>query len=128
MVLALVTSLVLATVPSRGDGPDAPRDLPEPEGAAEFAERSASARLIDVRTPAEYADGHLSGAELIDVQGEDFRERVEELPRDEPYYLYCRSGNRSGHAARVMAAMGFADVTNIGGYEKLVEAGLSPDG
>lgn len=99
------------------------RDVPEVEGATELAARGGEVRVLDVRTPREYAAGHLDGAELLAVTSPDFRARVDELPRDVPYRLYCRSGNRSGKAARVMAEMGFTDVTNIGGFERLVAAG-----
>ncbi len=101
------------------------RTLSEAEAAAELARRDDIV-VVDVRTPVEHADGHLAGAELIDVQAEDFPERVAELDRDRTYFLYCRSGTRSGHAARVMADMGFTDVANIGGYAKLVDAGAPP--
>lgn len=79
--------------------------------------------LIDVRTPDEYADGHLVDARNINVLDEQFRDRVEGLDRDSTYYLYCRSGNRSGRAAETMAAMGFRSIYNIGAFEGLAEAG-----
>lgn len=131
-VLALVPLLAACTDES-GDAeasPDAEeteepslRTLDEEEGAAELAERGAEVTLIDVRTPAEHAEGHLVGADLIDWQGADFRDRVDELDRDGSYLLYCRTGNRSGQAARAMVEMGFTDVANIGGFDGLVRAG-----
>lgn len=101
------------------------RTLDEAEAAAELARRD-DVVVVDVRTPVEHADGHVDGAELIDVLADDFRDRVAELDRDRPYFLYCRSGDRSGHAARMMAEMGFTEVVNIGGYEALINAGVSP--
>lgn len=101
------------------------RTLKEAEAAAELAHRGDIV-VIDVRTPVEHADGHLAGAELIDVQAQGFLERVAELDRDRTYFLYCRSGTRSGQAAKVMADMGFTDVANVGGYAKLVAAGAPP--
>lgn len=79
--------------------------------------------VLDVRTPAEFAGGHLAGSENVDFMAPDFRERVEGLDRDRTYYLYCRSGTRSGKAAALMQEMGFAEVYNVGGFEKLAEAG-----
>ena len=79
--------------------------------------------VLDVRTPAEYADGHLRDADNVDVMAPDFAQRVGGLNRNETYYLYCRSGNRSGRAAELMRGMGFADVHNVGGFEALAAAG-----
>lgn len=73
--------------------------------------------IIDVRTPAEYAGGHLDGALLIDVQSPDFASRIGELDRKGSYVVYCRSGARSGMAMQQMIDMGFADVSNAGGVE-----------
>lgn len=59
------------------------------------AARTAESVVIDVRTEGEYGDAHLVGAEHVDVQASDFRERIDELDRNKIYYLYCQSGNRS---------------------------------
>ncbi len=73
----------------------------------------SGARLIDVRTREEFADGHLPGAVNIPVQELD--RRMSELePRDKPVVLYCRSGNRSGHAARALRSAGWAHVHDLG--------------
>lgn len=73
--------------------------------------------IIDVRTPAEFAGGHLDGAVNIDIQSPDFANRIEALDRNESYVVYCRSGARSGMAMQQMLDMGFADVSNAGGVE-----------
>ena len=73
--------------------------------------------VIDVRTPAEFASGHLEGAVNIDVQSADFEARVSELDPAGTYFVYCRSGNRSGQAIARMQALGFADLTNGGSVE-----------
>lgn len=84
----------------------------------------AGAVVIDVRTPEEFAAGHLQGAENIDVQAADFHERVGKLDPDATYVLYCRSGSRAGAAAQMMTDMGFTDVVNAGGFDTLAAAGL----
>lgn len=92
---------------------------------ADFKERrSAADVVIDVRTPGEYAGGHLSGALNMNVAGPEFRRRVSGLDRNKTYYLYCRSGSRSGSAAQVMRGMGFEKVYNIGGIDRLAAAGV----
>ncbi len=71
--------------------------------------------VIDVRTPGEYAQGHLVDALNIDVQSADFEAQVSQLPTDGTYLVYCKSGNRAGNAISQMTALGFGDTTNIGG-------------
>lgn len=87
--------------------------------------------LIDVRTPEEFAEGHLPGAELIDFNAPDFAERIGALDRNTQYVIYCRSGNRSSQARALFTSLGFTDVADIdGGILAWTEAGLpvSPAG
>ena len=56
--------------------------------------------IIDVRTPAEYSEGHLEGAINIDVEAANFGTLLSQLPTDGDYIVYCRSGNRSARMAR----------------------------
>jgi phage shock protein E len=83
----------------------------------------ASSVLLDVRTPAEHAAGHVAGALLIDVTAPDFADRVAELDRDARYLVYCRSGNRSKDAIAIMAGLGFTDLVDGGAFTDLVAAG-----
>lgn len=95
--------------------------------AAFLDRREADAVVLDVRTPAEYAEGHLTGVENIDFLNPTFRDRVKDLDRDATYYLYCRSGGRSGKATELMQTMGFSNVTNVGGYDALAAAGADTE-
>ena len=80
--------------------------------------------VLDVRTPAEFADGHLKGAELIDFYGADFQDQLSRLNRDARYVIYCRSGGRSEQALNLMANMGFVNVTDmIGGIVAWISNG-----
>ena len=99
---------------------------PSKMSPADFvAERDPSAPVLDVRTPDEFAGGHLAGAVNVDVLAPDFRQRVEVLglPADAPGYLYCRSGNRSGQAEGILNEMGHAGAVNVGGFDALRAAG-----
>ena len=81
--------------------------------------------VLDVRTPEEFAEGHLEGAMMIDFYRDDFADQLADLDPEVPYLLYCRSGNRSGQAAIIMDGLGFSDVANIdGGILSWTEAGL----
>lgn len=72
--------------------------------------------IIDVRTAAEYAEGHLEGSELLDLNNGAFTNAVAggDLDPDAEYLLYCRSGNRSGIAMEFMEQAGFTNVQNLG--------------
>lgn len=72
-------------------------------------------QLLDVRTPDEYADGHIAGAVLVDVNESDFEEKaVAVLDASRPVAVYCRSGRRSARAASLLTARGYK-VTNLEG-------------
>jgi len=71
--------------------------------------------LIDVRTPGEWKDGRLLGAKHIDVSADDFDRKIESLPKEQSYLLYCRSGGRSGAALSRMKSRGFTEVKHISG-------------
>ena len=78
---------------------------------AEFAKAVADTSyvVLDVRTPAEHAAGHIPGTHFnIDVLEDDYTETaLKALPKDKPVALYCRSGNRSKNAARILAEHGY---------------------
>ncbi len=86
-----------------------------PAEAQELLDAEPSPVVIDVRTPGEYAEGHLEGAELVDYNAPDFRDRIATYPRDASYVIYCRSGNRSAGARAIMTELGFTDVADIDG-------------
>lgn len=92
----------------------------------DFKEQLPGAVVLDVRTPEEYVTGHIPESMLINLYAEDFKSRVGQLDRDVPYYVYCRSGNRSRDAVAIMKTAGFKRVFGLeggigawreGGYE-----------
>lgn len=78
--------------------------------------------LFDCRTPAEYGEGHLEGATLLDFLGGEAAAAIPTLDPDAEYRLYCRSGNRSGQVKELMEHAGFTQVTNLGSREEAAEA------
>lgn len=86
--------------------------------AAEPVGLSEGTIVIDVRTPEEFASGHLQGAVNIDIQSPDFMAKVSELDPAADYFIYCRTGNRSGQAISQMANMGFSSMINGGSVEE----------
>ncbi len=73
----------------------------------------SGARLVDVRTPEEFAAGHLEGA--INVPVDDLEARQGELGREAALVLYCRSGARSARAQAMLKKAGFEKVYDLGG-------------
>ena len=72
--------------------------------------------VLDVRTDAEVADGIIPNAIHIDIyKGQGFIDEVEALDKTKNYYVYCRSGNRSGQACAIMEQLGFENAYNLEG-------------
>jgi rhodanese-related sulfurtransferase len=96
-------------------------------GVSEFATKVAEVGVItlDVRTPGEYMGGFIQGAQNIDFQSGNFENEIASLDKNATYAVYCRSGNRSGQAVKVMHDAGFHNVYNLnGGVIDWANAGL----
>jgi rhodanese-related sulfurtransferase len=103
VIVGLVLLVGYTLSKSGGDvkGPDARKMVAE------------GALLLDVRTTGEFAGGALPGAINIPVQ--DLEARMKEVgAKDRPIVVYCRSGQRSGRAARMLKAAGYQTVQNLG--------------
>ena len=73
--------------------------------------------VIDVRTAAEFSEGHVQGARNLDVENGDFAAALETLDKSASYNVYCRSGNRSATAVEMMRNAGFTNVVDLGAVE-----------
>ena len=71
--------------------------------------------ILDVRTPEEFADGHLKNAITLDYYSETFRDELSKLDKDKTYLVYCRSGKRSRNAVDIMEELNFKEVYNMSG-------------
>jgi rhodanese-related sulfurtransferase len=81
--------------------------------------------FIDVRTPQEYAAGHIGWAINIDYSSPDFKSNIEKLAKDNVYIIYCLSGVRSAAASKFMVGDGFLRINNMtGGFSAWVAAGF----
>lgn len=72
-------------------------------------------QLIDVRTPEEYAQGHLKNSVNINYYDNTFTEEMNKLDKSKELYIYCRSGGRSGKASKQLEKMGFTKVYDLQG-------------
>lgn len=72
--------------------------------------------VIDVRTPAEVAEGYIKGATVFaDINGGNFEQVIAGLDKSKTYLVYCRSGKRSARASQEMVDAGFTQVNNLNG-------------
>jgi rhodanese-related sulfurtransferase len=95
------------------------------QASSVIASPPADLVVLDVRTPEEYAEGHLDGAVLVDFYDADFADQLSQLDPDVPYLVYCRSGNRSGQTLTMMEQLGFASAADVdGGIVAWQDAGL----
>ena len=69
--------------------------------------------ILDVRTPEEFAEGHMTGAVNMNVLAPDFASRLGMLDRGKTYLVYCRTGNRSTRAVQAMERLGFQSVFHM---------------
>jgi rhodanese-related sulfurtransferase len=86
-------------------GTKAETDLTAEEFKAKM-DADPKAELLDVRTAGEYAEGAIENAKNIDFFSSNFRAQMENLPKDKTYFVYCRSGNRSGQAVKFLKNLG----------------------
>jgi len=69
--------------------------------------------ILDVRSPEEFAEGHLAGAVNMNVLAPDFSAQLATLDRGKTYLVYCRTGNRSTKAVQAMERLGFRSVYHM---------------
>ena len=93
--------------------------------AKELLEQQSDVVVLDVRTPEEYASGHLKNAQLMNFNSPDFNEQLKTLDKDKTYLVHCAAGGRSGKATQVMEQMGFSKVYDAtDGFSTLKSSGI----
>ncbi|GAA0404780.1 rhodanese-like domain-containing protein [Paenibacillus motobuensis] len=70
-------------------------------------------RLVDVREAQEFKQGHIAGA--VNIPLSQIERRLNEMPKDKPVYLYCRSGMRSKQAAKLLSRHGYNQISQLNG-------------
>lgn len=81
----------------------------------EFKENSKNQTIIDIRTPEEFASGHIDGAININLFDKTFLDQISKLDKTKPIYMYCRSGSRSRSASKKVSNLGFEKVYDLQG-------------
>jgi len=97
----------------------------EPGAAATLLKENADAVVLDVRTPGEFAEGHIEGAINIDFTGDDFDAGIAKLDKSVPYVMHCASGGRSGKSLPKFESLGFKKIYHLNaGFSGWGDAGL----
>jgi len=122
VILALVAVFAIAACDSSTSS-DAPGAYTVSADKAVEMINAGDRTVIDVRTPEEFAAGHVVGALNYDVNGAAFSDQIAELDPEVPVLVYCRSGNRSAQAASQMEGIGIGDIADAGGLADLAAAG-----
>ena len=81
-----------------------------------FSLTSMSVTVVDVRTQDEWNRGHLEGA--LHIEWQDILQLSSDINKDEKIYLYCRSGNRSGKATKILEDAGYINIINAGSLQE----------
>ena len=126
--LVLVVLLLAAACSSGSD--TATIELVSPSEAAQVIDDDpAGLVVLDIRTPEEYSDVRLANAINVDFYDADFADQLDGLDKNDPYVMYCRSGNRSSDAVNTMKALGFVEVYEIdGGIVNWYDSGFPVEG
>jgi rhodanese-related sulfurtransferase len=106
LVLALVAAAAAGSAVTNVTVGKAQTLMKERAGKADFV-------ILDVRTPEEFAEGHIAGAVNLDVQARNFEKKIRALDRKKSYLVYCRTGNRSRKATVAMEALGFRAIFHM---------------
>ena len=87
-----------------------------PDVWSKLQEQTLESVILDVRTEEEFESGYIKGALNMDIRGvADFLASIESLDKSKSYFVYCRSGARSGQACQLMSQMGFSALYNLDG-------------
>ena len=84
-----------------------------PEKAQTLLAMKNPPQVIDIRTPGEFAKGHIKGAQLINFFGKDFEKKLAELDPKKAYVTHCKSGGRSGKSLSIWKKLGFTKVYHL---------------
>jgi phage shock protein E len=88
----------------------------------QFISSNTTHFLLDVRTPEEFATGHIHGA--VNIPLDVLENRLNEVPTDQPIVVYCRSGNRSAQASQILARAGYTIIYDMGGLNEWTAQGF----
>lgn len=111
MLLVIVTVLGISCNTKSQSQSDAIKVLTP----TEFKEKSVNQTIIDIRTPEEFSQGHIEGAININYYDSNFMDQIAKFDKNQPIFIYCRSGNRTISASKKAADFGFTEIYDLEG-------------
>lgn len=120
-LIVIVIGVIVAILVSQNNATPLAGSVISPQ---DYQTRFANADhvLIDVRTPDEFATGHIHNA--LNIPIDELESRLAEVPTDRDVVLYCRSGNRSNQARQLLSGKGYTLIYDLGGVNSWTAAGL----
>lgn len=114
--IAFIAACVLAPLARAEDKP-AEKQTVQRIDVDQFDQKrhEKDAVVLDVRTPSEYADGHVPGAVNLDIHDPEFDQKIEHLDKSKTYLVHCAKGVRSATAVKKMSGLGFAGLFDFHG-------------
>jgi rhodanese-related sulfurtransferase len=122
VVLVLAAFAVTACSPAASSNAASVQVISPNQYVSDFSQPQTAHLLVDVRTPEEYATGHIAGSVNIPLQ--ELSSRMSEIPTNQPVVIYCRSGNRSAQAADLLKNAGYSQLYDLGGIIAWAASGL----
>lgn len=121
-----ITTLLIGITLFLGCASKQKSSLVTAQQAVELIDKESNLQIVDVRTPGEYAEGHIANSTNIDIYDfEVFENEINKLSKEKPVFVYCRSGGRSADAVSQLLELGFEEVYDLdGGITKWMNAGL----
>lgn len=120
LAILLVTGLVGVTAISIVHAKSSDTNMAANDGAPRSTVQTSNVQLVDVRTPEEFAESRLEGAKNIELNRLTNVSEIE-LKKDQPVQVYCRSGNRSAQATRILQEAGY-DVEDLGSLQSAAQS------
>ena len=113
--ISILSIVILFTSCNYGQNKEKKTDTIEIISQELFEKIDSSVQLIDVRTPKEYAEGHIKHATNINFFEDNFIELMSELDKKKPIYIYCKGGSRSAKASEKLKEVGFTKIYDLEG-------------
>ena len=112
LLFVLLPALFLSGCKQSSTPPVGIKDVSAQEAADLIASKS-NLVVLDIRTPEEFAAGHIKDARLINFREESFATEIAKLDRATPYLVHCASGNRSGQSLATFRELGFTELYHL---------------